>query len=147
MAGSSGMAEREGFEPPCRLPGKTLSRRPRYDHFGTSPFITTLRAPPAPFAARSRSPSATSLRRSLAEAALQPLAPSSAYRFGRQAVARLQASSLPVEVLNQRAALGFEHPAARLQPMVQRRMLMRAHCRFYRAGPRFGRRIDDPRHA
>src|ERR1043166_4787100 len=33
------MAEREGFEPPCRLPGKTLSRRPRYDHFGTSPFI------------------------------------------------------------------------------------------------------------
>ena len=33
------MAEREGFEPPCRLPGKTLSRRPRYDHFGTSPFF------------------------------------------------------------------------------------------------------------
>ena len=32
------LAEREGFEPPCRLPGKTLSRRPRYDHFGTSPF-------------------------------------------------------------------------------------------------------------
>src|SRR3954447_16232754 len=31
------MAEREGFEPPCRLPDKTLSRRPRYDHFGTSP--------------------------------------------------------------------------------------------------------------
>src|SRR6188474_1814105 len=31
------LAEREGFEPPCRLPGKTLSRRPRYDHFGTSP--------------------------------------------------------------------------------------------------------------
>src|SRR6187402_1280298 len=33
------LAEREGFEPPCRLLGKTLSRRPRYDHFGTSPFI------------------------------------------------------------------------------------------------------------
>src|SRR5437763_16773160 len=32
------LAEREGFEPPCRLPGKTLSRRPRYDHFGTSPY-------------------------------------------------------------------------------------------------------------
>jgi hypothetical protein len=31
------LAEREGFEPPCRLPDKTLSRRPRYDHFGTSP--------------------------------------------------------------------------------------------------------------
>ena len=36
------LAEREGFEPPCRLPDKTLSRRPRYDHFGTSPFITSL---------------------------------------------------------------------------------------------------------
>ena len=45
------VAEREGFEPPCRLPGKTLSRRPRYDHFGTSPFITTLGA--KPLAARS----------------------------------------------------------------------------------------------
>src|SRR5262249_10902502 len=36
------MAEREGFEPPCRLPGKTLSRRPRYDHFGTSPALEPL---------------------------------------------------------------------------------------------------------
>ena len=35
--GERRLAEREGFEPPCRLPGKTLSRRPRYDHFGTSP--------------------------------------------------------------------------------------------------------------
>ena len=33
------MAERVGFEPTCRLRDKTLSRRPRYDHFGTSPFI------------------------------------------------------------------------------------------------------------
>jgi hypothetical protein len=31
------VAERVGFEPTCRLPDKTLSRRPRYDHFGTSP--------------------------------------------------------------------------------------------------------------
>jgi hypothetical protein len=31
------MAERVGFEPTCRLPDKPLSRRPRYDHFGTSP--------------------------------------------------------------------------------------------------------------
>ena len=35
------MAERGGFEPPCRLRDKTLSRRPRYDHFGTSPTGTT----------------------------------------------------------------------------------------------------------
>ena len=33
------MAERVGFEPTCRFPDKTLSRRPRYDHFGTSPFV------------------------------------------------------------------------------------------------------------
>ena len=32
------LAERVGFEPTCPLlAGKTLSRRPRYDHFGTSP--------------------------------------------------------------------------------------------------------------
>src|SRR5436190_24161036 len=31
------MAERVGFEPTCPLQDKTLSRRPRYDHFGTSP--------------------------------------------------------------------------------------------------------------
>ena len=35
--GERRLAERVGFEPTCRLPGKTLSRRPRYDHFGTSP--------------------------------------------------------------------------------------------------------------
>ena len=38
MSGAN-LAEREGFEPPCRLPDKTLSRRPRYDHFGTSPVV------------------------------------------------------------------------------------------------------------
>ena len=31
------LAERVGFEPTCPLRDKTLSRRPRYDHFGTSP--------------------------------------------------------------------------------------------------------------
>ena len=35
------LAERVGFEPTCRLPDKTLSRRPRYDHFGTSPCRTS----------------------------------------------------------------------------------------------------------
>ena len=33
------MAERVGFEPTCRFRDKTLSRRPRYDHFGTSPLV------------------------------------------------------------------------------------------------------------
>jgi hypothetical protein len=36
-AKASRMAERVGFEPTCRLPDNTLSRRARYDHFGTSP--------------------------------------------------------------------------------------------------------------
>ena len=40
------MAERVGFEPTCRFPDKTLSRRPRYDHFGTSPHGR--RGPPNP---------------------------------------------------------------------------------------------------
>ena len=35
------LAERVGFEPTCRLRDKTLSRRPRYDHFGTSPRCAT----------------------------------------------------------------------------------------------------------
>ena len=36
------MAERVGFEPTCRLPDKTLSRRPRYDHFPTDPQPSTI---------------------------------------------------------------------------------------------------------
>ena len=38
------LAERVGFEPTCRLRDKTLSRRPRYDHFGTSPVVCVGRA-------------------------------------------------------------------------------------------------------
>ena len=41
------LAERVGFEPTCRLPDKTLSRRPRYDHFGTSPVVCGLCSGPA----------------------------------------------------------------------------------------------------
>ena len=44
------MAERVGFEPTCRFPDKTLSRRPRYDHFGTSPENDQLRSSSVPFA-------------------------------------------------------------------------------------------------
>ena len=40
------MAERVGFEPTCRLRDKTLSRRPRYDHFGTSPQSRTASSRP-----------------------------------------------------------------------------------------------------
>src|SRR5438309_1620359 len=41
QSAGSGLAERVGFEPTCPLlAGKTLSRRPRYDHFGTSPAMS-----------------------------------------------------------------------------------------------------------
>src|SRR5918995_2294587 len=46
------MAERVGFEPTCRLRDKTLSRRPRYDHFGTSPCPVPRRSRLARLAAR-----------------------------------------------------------------------------------------------
>jgi uncharacterized RDD family membrane protein YckC len=36
------LAERVGFEPTCPLRDKTLSRRPRYDHFGTSPWCGSI---------------------------------------------------------------------------------------------------------
>lgn len=85
------MAEREGFEPPCRLPGKTLSRRPRYDHFGTSPKLDLLR----------------------------PALASAARRVVRAAAGE--------ELLYDRAALAREHTACRRHPVVQRRMLVRAH--------------------
>ena len=34
-----------GFEPTCRFPGNPLSRRARYDHFGTSPRKRQCRSP------------------------------------------------------------------------------------------------------
>jgi hypothetical protein len=39
------LAERVGFEPTLRLLGvKTISSRPRYDHFGTSPYLKSTSA-------------------------------------------------------------------------------------------------------
>ena len=94
------MAEREGFEPPCRLPDKTLSRRPRYDHFGTSPLLLRSRPLRGAFAVRSL---------------FDP-------RLGV-----FTASPLAEEVLDQLAALGFEDTPDCLHPVIQRRMLVRAH--------------------
>ncbi len=48
------LAERVGFEPTCRLPDKTLSRRPRYDHFGTSPVGRSARDGPFIIASATR---------------------------------------------------------------------------------------------
>src|SRR5437588_10660016 len=60
-SGERKMAEREGFEPPCRLPGKTLSRRPRYDHFGTPPFVGARRLRLLAYGRFTRPPFAASL--------------------------------------------------------------------------------------
>gem|GEM_PF-4053920 len=37
------LAEREGFEPPVLEKGQPISSRPRYDHFGTSPYLFSLK--------------------------------------------------------------------------------------------------------
>ncbi len=37
------LAEREGFEPPVLEKGQPISSRPRYDHFGTSPYLFALK--------------------------------------------------------------------------------------------------------
>ena len=62
------MAERVGFEPTCRLPDKTLSRRPRYDHFGTSPYFVAAALHSAP-----RCALGTALSRAAAGASLTQL--------------------------------------------------------------------------
>src|SRR5713226_5036252 len=64
------LAERVGFEPTCRLPDKTLSRRPRYDHFGTSPFCQTRAKRPLIIPTRGERPwvSAAVAERTLASA-------------------------------------------------------------------------------
>ena len=38
------LAEKEGFEPSCRLPDKRISSAPRYDLFDTSPYPLVCRA-------------------------------------------------------------------------------------------------------
>jgi hypothetical protein len=117
------MAEREGFEPPCRLPGKTLSRRPRYDHFGTSPFITPLRAPQGP-SLRARGSPAANFPPALACCCRSDL-PGKTRRlpFGL----RVLTSSFPEELLHHCPAFGLEHATERFHSMVQRRVFVRAH--------------------
>jgi hypothetical protein len=82
------LAEREGFEPPCRLLGKTLSRRPRYDHFGTSPSL-----------ARAVAAAATSLRRALRLTALRS-------HFAARSASFARAISVPATVCAPRRTPG-----------------------------------------
>jgi hypothetical protein len=55
--GRSSVAERVGFEPTWELPPNPLSRRARYDHFGTSPCRATSSSP-SPRRGRSDTPGA-----------------------------------------------------------------------------------------
>jgi hypothetical protein len=99
------MAERVGFEPTCPLQGKTLSRRPRYDHFGTSP----------------------------QSAIRNQQSPISNPQFNLQSpIANPQSFILPrppalEKPLDQAAALGLQHAARDVNPVVQRGVLVRAH--------------------
>src|SRR3954467_8114731 len=101
------VAEREGFEPPCRLRGKTLSRRPRYDHFGTSPrlrsvgalYISHLPAPSRP----PPPPAPSGLRPSLAAAG------ASENSFQLPASSSQKLPPFPKELLDHIAAFRFEH--------------------------------------
>jgi hypothetical protein len=91
------LAERVGFEPTCRLPDKTLSRRPRYDHFGTSPFGAVVVQPTFNYSVRQRP----------AEASLRP--------FGFE------------KLLHQRPALGFADTGDDLDTVIVPGQLGAAH--------------------
>jgi hypothetical protein len=100
------LAERVGFEPTCPLRDKTLSRRPRYDHFGTSPVgVRQVRLKPdTTYGTREACAANVSLYRPL--------------------VSRLQIDSapppfLPEERLDDRAALVLEHTRRDEKAMVE----------------------------
>ena len=107
------VAERVGFEPTCRFPDKTLSRRPRYDHFGTSPHMLSAGV------RWSRLPCPAVRRLAL--------------RAGGLGRARLRSSPAPEERLHQLAALGFEHAAYRAHAVVERGVVQRLRHRLHRA--------------
>src|SRR3954452_10242135 len=128
------VAEREGFEPPCRLRGKTLSRRPRYDHFGTSPRLRSVGPLYIPhLTARS------GLRPSLAAAG------ASENSFQLPASSSQKLPPFPKELLDHIAAFRFEHAAGCRHPMIQRRMFVRAHDRFSGTGTRLEGAIHQAR--
>src|SRR6187455_2569527 len=81
------MAERVGFEPTCRLPDKTLSRRPRYDHFGTSPGLW--RCATLNYSARPRGARICGLER-LPQAEIETAAPLARPRIEQHAVVAAQ---------------------------------------------------------
>ena len=95
------MAERVGFEPTCRLPDKTLSRRPRYDHFGTSPGCVCDNVLRASSAADT---------------------PSRVERCRQDANISLYAA-IAEERLNELAALGFKNAAGDREAMIEARRI------------------------
>jgi hypothetical protein len=103
------MAERVGFEPTCRLPDKTLSRRPRYDHFGTSPW--TGMQPNGPFIIRSIRGRAE-LGRAAACGSDQPL---------------LNLPTRLEELLHQLPAFILAHTGHHLEPMILTGQFMCPH--------------------
>jgi hypothetical protein len=116
------LAERVGFEPTCPLRDKTLSRRPRYDHFGTSPFFGARRS------ARTSLLAPVAARPSIKNP--QSVNPQSTIRQSPIENRQSSISMLPPpleEALHQLAALPVEHSSLGEHPVIERRMLVRAH--------------------
>src|SRR5512141_2901002 len=110
----TGLIWRRGWDsnPRAAFGDKTLSRRPRYDHFGTSP----------------------------QEAYGRPEGLHDA-RYTSVAGLKACATQLAEELLHRRAAFIVEHAADDGEPVVQGRVLVRALCRRHRARFRFGRAV------
>ena len=97
------LAERVGFEPTCPLRDKTLSRRPRYDHFGTSPNLELYRD--------------AKVRRSTQGLSLRVLG---VLRVG-------ECSAVAEERLHQLTAFVLPHSGDHLEPVIQPRQLAAPH--------------------
>jgi hypothetical protein len=125
-----------GFEPTCRLPDNTLSRRARYDHFGTSPVRRNSLKRTLDYTADDCTRGSTALpirvRRDI---------PSTSGRSRR-------APPLLEKRLHQLAARRFAHAADDFEPMIEAGQLGAAHRRDQRPRLRLRRAVDqrgDPR--
>ena len=115
----SEMAEREGFEPPWRLLAKTLSRRPRYDHFGTSPCGGV--SATTPYCWRVKNPALTLCCVAGLRTPPYDAAP------GEVKNPALQRPPTLKKPLDKRAALVVEYAAGRCHSVIQARMLVGLH--------------------
>src|SRR3954470_23944628 len=128
------MAEREGFEPPCRLPDKTLSRRPRYDHFGTSP----VGEPSA-----GRRTCAVSVLGKGANRSLYP----SRIRLRHLRLTLARPPLVAEKLLDEVTRLRVENASGDAEPVIELRDVQQSGRGDERPGLRFGGTVHDVSHA